>query len=91
MPTRTNEELVTFSERLLHSTVLYFRLARALTRTRIGIEAPQPWETSTAQVESFAMHTRGLADFFYRVKRSKNFPTTRSPSTTSRPQPSGRN
>ena len=74
MSTRPDTELAEFSERLLHNTVLYFRLSRVLTRARIGIDAPQPWETATAQVESFAMHTRGLADFFYKFRRSPNFP-----------------
>jgi hypothetical protein len=68
MAERTDQDLAAFSKRLLHSVQLYFRLSRTLTRVRIGFESEAPWETSSAQVESFAMHTRGLADFFYSFK-----------------------
>jgi hypothetical protein len=68
---RSEKELAEFSKRLLHGVQLYFRLTRTLTRIRIGFDAEPSWETSSAQVESFAMHTRGLADFFYSFKRGR--------------------
>ena len=67
----SDEELVQFSKRLLHSVQLYFQLSRTLTRVRLGIDPESPWDTSSAQVESFAMHTRAFADFFYRFKRRR--------------------
>ena len=67
---RSNAELVEFSPRLLHSLQIYFGLARALTRVRIGFDPEPAWETSSAQVESFAMHTRGLADFYFKFQRT---------------------
>jgi len=69
MVERSNKELAAFSQRLLHGVQLYFRLSRTLARVRVGFEPEPPWETSSAQVESFAMHTRGLADFFYTFKK----------------------
>jgi hypothetical protein len=71
MVERSDKELAEFSRRLLHSVQLYFCLSRTLTRIRLGFEAEPAWETSSAQVESFAMHTRGLADFFYVFKRKR--------------------
>ncbi len=65
-------DLQIFSERLLHSIQLYFALSRRLARIRLGFEEAPSWETETAMVESFALHTRGLADFFFTKKASDN-------------------
>lgn len=65
-------QLVEFSDRLLDSIQLYFGLARLLTRIRLEFDSAPAWETETAMVESFALHTRGLADFFFTVQGSKN-------------------
>ena len=72
MTVRSDNELVEFSKRLLHNVQLYFRLSRTLTRVRLGFDPEAPWDTSSAQVESFAMHTRAMADFFYRFKRGRH-------------------
>lgn len=72
MAERTGESLQLFSRRLLTVFQIYFRVERCLTRSRVGFGARQDWETHTALVESFAMHTRGLADFFFTFKGSRH-------------------
>ena len=69
---REVERLVALSERLLFSIRLYFALSRRLTRIRLGLESGPAWEVETAMVESFALHTRGLADFFFTTSGSAN-------------------
>jgi hypothetical protein len=71
-PHRVDRKLVAFSDRLLNSVQLYFGLARRLARLRLSFEQAPPWETETAMVESFALHTRGLADFFFTTAGSAN-------------------
>lgn len=68
---RSAEELREFTPRLLHAIQVYFRVERRLTRSRLGFDRPLTWETRNALLESFAMHTRGLADFFYTFKKGR--------------------
>jgi hypothetical protein len=69
---RSSNELVEFSHRLLHDIQVFFHVGRALTRWRLGLGRPLSWETEMALVESFALHTRALSDFFYTEKRGRH-------------------
>jgi hypothetical protein len=68
MPSRSDRELIAFSEHLLYDVQLFFHESRALTRTRLELMPSLPWEVEMALVESFAMHARALVDFFFREK-----------------------
>jgi hypothetical protein len=72
MASRTDAELVEFSGRLLHEVQVFFHVSRALIRWRLGLSRPLPWETEMALVESFALHTRALSDFFYVPQRGRH-------------------
>jgi len=74
MAPRSSAELVEFSHRLLHEVQVFFHVGRALIRSRLGLGRPLPWETEMALVESFALHTRALSDFFYKEKRGRQYP-----------------
>ena len=67
-------QLIGFSERLLHEIQIFFRGGRALVRLHAGLGRPVRWEVEMALVESFAVHTRALADFFFQAKRGSRFP-----------------
>ena len=69
MEGRSDAELVAFSERLLHDIQAFFRVGRSLTRAAVGFGRPLRWEVETALVESLALHTRALSDFFYSRRR----------------------
>ena len=66
MSDRSAHELVEFSSHLLTDVQVFFRAGRMLTRRQLGLSPPLPWEVETALIESFALHTRAFADFFYR-------------------------
>lgn len=68
---RRDAELIELSGRLLHDVQVFFHVSRALVRTAVGFDKPPTWEVETALVESFALHTRALVDFFYANKPSK--------------------
>lgn len=72
MLARAEQELLAFSDRLLHALQIYFHVSRTLSQIRIGFAPSPPWETETALVESFALHTRGLADFFFTFHGSRH-------------------
>jgi hypothetical protein len=74
MAPRSSAELVEFSHRLLHDVQVFFHVGRTLLRSRLGLGRPLAWETEMALVESFALHTRALSDFFYKEKRARQHP-----------------
>ena len=69
---RDREALQSFSDRLLHDVQVFFHVARRLTRARVGLGATDDWEVETALCESFAVHTRGLADFLFTFATSRH-------------------
>jgi hypothetical protein len=68
MPRPTEDELVVFSRHLLYDVQLFFREGRALVRSRLELSPRMAWEVEMALVESFALHARSLADFFFKDK-----------------------
>lgn len=64
-----DQELQHLSRRLLHDLQVFFHVGRTLTRSQFGLGSKATWEVQTALVESFALHARGLGDFFYIPKR----------------------
>lgn len=51
---------------------MFFRVGRHLIQLRVGLRPPLRWEVEMALVESFALHTRVLADFFFKDKTRAN-------------------
>jgi hypothetical protein len=70
---RSTEELRAFSEHLLYELQMLFRLADRL-RSHTDGEEQLPWEVEMACIESFAIHTRALAQFIWRDRTGDRHP-----------------
>lgn len=68
---RSAAQLAQFSHRLGHEVQIFFEVVDAIARSQTGLEPPHHRTVDTALVESFALHARALADFFYTEERNK--------------------
>ena len=65
---RTREELRALSGHVLYEAQMLFRLADRL-RAYLDDHERLPWEVEMACIESFAVHTRVLSEFFWSDRR----------------------